>query len=314
MSLPLFTPPRSLPPGFEPLPDWRWQMVTAPDGARLRVGHHPLPEARARVLVLPGFSEFAEKYWEIARWLISLQLEPWTLDWRGQGGSTRSPFNPEALQITGFERHIADLRHVLAETVPSTLPRGLLAHSMGGHLALRFVCEHPGVVARAVLSAPMLGVPTGAFPLPVARGIAEAHVLAGLGARFVWGFGPWRDRPARREATSRDETLRRVHTEWFAANPVLRIGGPAWSWLASALASCAVLARPAMLRQAQVPLLIGSAGDERFVSPAAITHACAYLGTAQHRHYPEARHELFLELPAVREAWRQEVAGFLAAL
>jgi lysophospholipase len=312
MSLPAFTTPATLPPGFEQPAGWRWQAATMDDGAILRIGTLPVPAATRNVLVLPGFSEFGEKYFDTAAWLAGLGYQPWTLDWRGQGGSTRPRRNPEALQCPGFDRHTADVFSVIARVIGTDRPLAVIGHSMGGHLTLRFLAEHASIVDRAVLSSPMLGVPTGAVPNPLARAIAMSHVAAGFGSQFVWGFRPWQDLAKRREATTRDETQADVHAAWFRSNPGMRIGGPAWSWLSAALESCAWLQRPATLRSVTTPLLIGSAGDERFVAPAAIPAAASHLPRARHHHFADARHELFLELAPVKTSWRGHVAAFLA--
>ncbi len=311
MTLPRFTAPETLPRAFQEPAGWRWQPATMDDGAVLRIGTLPVAAART-VLLLPGFSEFGEKYFDTASWLAGLGYQPWTIDWRGQGGSTRPARNPEALQSTGFDRHTADVAAVIDRVIGSERPLALIGHSMGGHLTLRFLAEHSTRVDRAVLSAPMLGVQTGAIPLPIARTIAMGHTVAGFGREFVWGFGPWQDKAKRREATTRDATQADVHAAWFRTNPGMRIGGPSWSWLSAALESCAWLARPATLRSVTTPLLVGSAGDERFVCPAAITAALQHLPRARHHHFADARHELFLELAPVKDSWRGHVAAFLA--
>ncbi|HMG51290.1 MAG TPA: alpha/beta fold hydrolase, partial [Inquilinus sp.] len=75
----------------------RTDVLTTPDGARLRWGVWPEPEGRVRgtVLILNGRSEFIEKYRETAGELIARGFRVFGFDWRGQGLSSRTPVGDE---------------------------------------------------------------------------------------------------------------------------------------------------------------------------------------------------------------------------
>ncbi|MEM9899580.1 MAG: alpha/beta hydrolase, partial [Pseudomonadota bacterium] len=63
--------------------------ITAHDGVRLRVGMFPREQAKGTFLVLTGWSEFIEKYFETVEELHARGFAAIAMDWRGQGLSER---------------------------------------------------------------------------------------------------------------------------------------------------------------------------------------------------------------------------------
>ena len=63
--------------------------VHAEDGVRLRLGYWPLEGAKGTVLIMPGRTEYVEKYGRVARELAARGYAAVALDWRGQGLADR---------------------------------------------------------------------------------------------------------------------------------------------------------------------------------------------------------------------------------
>ena len=91
------------PPGFT------WGSFAAADGARLRWGHLPAAEPRAECVMVGGFSECIEKYFETIGDLAARGLSVWCLDRRGQGGSDRPRRWPSRPRPRHFERDAGEL-------------------------------------------------------------------------------------------------------------------------------------------------------------------------------------------------------------
>ncbi|MFQ5973540.1 MAG: alpha/beta hydrolase, partial [Alphaproteobacteria bacterium] len=139
-------------------------VVVMPDGARIRTAAwRPTGTPRATIILLNGRTEFIEKYHEVISELVARDLAVWTCDWRGQGLSSRSLDNPHKSHIADYVSYLDDLNTLLDSDLPeyAVEPRLALAHSMGGHLALRILQERPGAFAACVLSAPLIDLPTG---------------------------------------------------------------------------------------------------------------------------------------------------------
>ena len=137
---------------FLPPRDFVWGSFTASDGAVLRWGHLPVPEsireARAACVIAVGFGEFIEKHFETMRDLAARGIAVWCLDWRGQGRSIRPSRFPTRPRARNFNRDAEDLAEFTRAYLPPGLPRLLVAHSMGGAIALVCLRRHPGSVRR----------------------------------------------------------------------------------------------------------------------------------------------------------------------
>jgi lysophospholipase len=271
---PLF-PARFLePPGF------LWGSFAARDGAKLRWGHLPAPTPRAECVMVGGFTECIEKYFETIVDLAARGLSVWCFDWRGQGGSERPRRWPSRPRPRRYDRDASDLARFAETLPPARNPRLLLAHSMGGAIALVCLRQSPGLFEAAILSAPMLGIRTGRVPRAVARGIAGAARASSLGLCFIPGAGRWRpDRLPSPEGSriSSDPERCRLQYWWFSAHAQLRVDEPTYAWLDEAFRLVARIRKPEFLAGIEIPILLASAGIESFVEPEAHRRAARLL-------------------------------------
>ena len=140
----------------------QWGYFRNADYARIRYSHVPTgaKAAEAAVILLPGFSEFGEKYFELMRDLAAHGYEIWQMEWRGYGGSDRYLDDPEMGHSLGPEHDIRDLDQFLREVVKpaSGSPLSLIAHSMGAPIATRSLHDYPGRFTAAVLCSPLFSL------------------------------------------------------------------------------------------------------------------------------------------------------------
>jgi len=300
---------------FRPPPGWRWGSFVNADGARLRYGW-ALPESTIGVAVLlPGFCEFGEKYFEAIHDLLSRNLAVWQLDWRGQGGSERYFPGSQRPYAAGYERDVADLHRFVENFVacPPETPLILFGHSMGAHIGLRYLHDHPGTFRCAVLAAPMLELRTRPLPGWLAAGIARAAVLAGIGDRYVPGWGDWDPKTAEQPKGMSSDPLRdSVQGFWLLEHPELRLGGTTYRWLDEAFRSIALLKAEDYLRSIRTPVLMGSPKIEILVEPEAQLRAALLLPDCTLIEFPDSRHELWMERDEHRRRWLQAIDAFLA--
>ena len=309
------TRPPVLAERFLPPPGFVWGSFVAADGAILRWGHLPAEGARAECVMVGGFGEFIEKQFETVRNLAASGIAVWCLDWRGQGGSIRPRRLPTRPRARKFDRDAEDLAAFAAATLPGRLPRLLVAHSMGGAIALICLRRHPQLFAAAVLSSPMVGLRTGRVPVSLIRCITRPVRVAGLGVLFIPGAGKWNpDRlpsPERSRVTTDAERCRLRHA-WFSADPGLRLDQATYAWVDSALALVARISKPEFLTAIRTPILMGRAGREVVVSPAAQRRAARLLPHCTLVELPESKHDPFLERDAIRDYWLTRLDRFVA--
>lgn len=294
---------RSLPMNAPTEPALRIDWLTADDGARLRLGHWrpPTPRGRGRVLLLQGLSEFLEKYTEVAAGLAARGFEVWSFDWRGQGHSSTG----EEATADVFERHLKDLDAVLA-ALPRGEPPRLLAHSMGAHLALRYLHRHPRAASRALLCAPMIGIRTGRWPLWLARRLARLMIALGHGRRWLPGrrhYTPLTIPFAVNPLTSDRDHYERLRQR-IEQDPGLAFGRVDWYWLAAAFRSLDRLLLPGVAEAIDTPIRVLLAGQDRIVDSRAAVAFARRLPAADVSWIAGARHELLQEAPAIQaQVW-----------
>ena len=283
-------------------------------GIGLRIGHHA-PEAgrRGTVVLLPGRAEFIEKYAETLDELIADKLAVAILDWRGQGGSDRILDQRHRGHIVQVEDYLADLAALMARLDELQLPSPfvMLAHSMGGHVGLRYLHDRPGVFAGAVMTAPMFGIRLRPTPAPLARAICAAAIALGAATRYAPGqrdFDPARLVFARNRLTSCPDHHAGLVRQ-LTATPELALGGVTYGWLGAALRSITLTRRRGYLEAIQTPVLICQAGGERIVSNAAQLATVRRLPRGRLLRFAGARHELLQERQEIRQ---QVMAAFRA--
>ncbi len=292
---------------------FRWGAYVNSRGQALRWGHLPRADAAKSVVIVGGFGEFIEKYFETIGDFAARGFAVWCLDWPGQGASARPAGDPTRPLARDFAADADDL----AAFTESVVPRGrrlLVAHSMGGAIGLYSLARHPRVFDAAVLSAPMLGLKLGGLPRRLAAAIVWlGSRLAGRDA-FAPGAARWTADPAlcpARSHVSNDPQRCLVQRDWYTARPELQVDGATYGWIAMALAFTDTLSDPALLAQVKSPVLIGSAGRDVLVSPRRHEAAAAILPGGRLVKFPDAKHELFMETDAVRNAWFAAIDGFL---
>lgn len=289
--------------------------VTTPDGARLRLAHWPAMRPatgaapgsdhgteRGTVLIFNGRSEYIEKFGPVAARLVTAGWHVVSLDWRGQGLSSRHHPEPLRGHVVDFAEYQADVAALMAFVQARGLPQPfqLLSHSMGGCIALRAL--HEGLpVASAAFSAPMWGI--RAFPLPQGMAARLATSLHGRGqggmltptttrsgyvlqASFRWNM------------LTRDPEMWHWMRQHLTAHPDLNLGGPSITWLDAAFREMTDLARRP---SPNLPVLTAMGTRERIVCKQAIRRRMAEWPGGKLEIHAGAEHEILMERPVHRD-------------
>ncbi|UWQ20303.1 lysophospholipase [Jannaschia sp. W003] len=302
-----------------PMPEgWTWATFEPEPGVALEVGRAPAAgEAKGTIAFVPGYSAPVDMYGaELSR----LQAAGWNvaaITPRGQGRSPRFGPDPEMGWVDDFATHAADLAAFLA-TLDG--PVGVLANSMGGHVALRAALDHqPGVLGYALV-APMVEVETAPFPAPVARGIGRTFTALGLGDTYAPGRGQWNDAAMFDDAAvlaegtdcARDAGRAHLREALFALEPALRVGGPSARWVAATYRGQAVLETRA--DEIGAPILMATAGADRVVRTEAASALCTAMPACEEVRYAEARHCMFEDTEATRTRLVDDALAFFGSL
>lgn len=284
-------------------------------GVRLRAALFPATgEARGSVVLNPGRTEPIEKYFEVVEMLRARGFAVVVHDWRGHGLSHRLLNDRMLGHAAGHADFMVDFQNLLA-TFEDRLPKPWIAlgHSMGGCLTLLALATGEARFAAAILTAPMLGLQTGAIPKPVARAVAGLAKLFGrAGAPAVKADAA--PTPFEANILTHDRARYERNEAMVAAHPDLALGAPTWGWLDFAFRATGVLAKGAGAPRITAPLTVLAAGEERLVDNAAIMHTAARIPSARLVEVPGAYHEILQETDAIQAVFWREFDALTAQL
>ena len=308
-------------PRFVPPEGWDWSFRTL-RGIKIRYGQVRSRKVYKAVAVMfQGLGDFGEQYFELVRDLDARDIKLIIIDLPGQGGSGRYLKNPHKRHSAGFDELLADLHNIVDDVVLSAavdmednhkrLPIVLLAHSMGGHLALRYLKEYNKssrglpIFTAAAMVAPMIAIKAvESFPKILAPWIVR--FLALRPGAYIPGGADWsenyRMRPHLNYTLSSDPERGNLHKAFFKhpGHQHLVIGSPTTKWLADAEKSCRILNNPEYLSGINTPVLMAIAGNDILVSNDAIREAAKHLPKAELLEIPAAHHEILMETDELR--------------
>jgi lysophospholipase len=256
---------------------------------------------RGTVILCPGRTEFIEKYFEVTRDLQSRGFVVFCMDWRGQGLSGREADNRLKGHLTSLDEAVADLYYAL-DTCKAQLPRPhiVLAHSMGGGIVLRGMQANKlPTIDAAFFSAPMWGIRNlKDFAVQTARFMASL----GMGQSFAFGVETkWKREGFKRNPVTNDKARFDRAQGLVQVEPNLAIAGPTWGWVAAAADAIEAIRQPGSLAHLRLPVTVLSAADDVLVDNASHAATAAMLPNARHVVIAGAKHELLMEVDAVRE-------------
>ena len=288
----------------------------APDGATLRYALWPsAQEHRGTVVLVPGRTEFIEKYFETIGELLDRRFAVAVIDLRGQGLSSR--LRPDRLKghILDFQTYLDDLDHWLNGHVVPQLqgPYVLLGHSMGAHIALRYMHDHSGLFACAVVTAAMTVIQSW----PLSRGFARSIVklgrrLFGPNATLLSGSraNPFVSRFEENKLTHDKVRFARMQS-LINADRDLGLGPPTVGWLDAAIRSMDLLNQPDYIKRIETPTLLGIAEEDQLIDLASQRRLAQLLPQGASFVVPGAQHEILMETEACRALFWQHFDAFV---
>ncbi|HNQ92645.1 MAG TPA: alpha/beta hydrolase [Alphaproteobacteria bacterium] len=319
-------------PRFQPPENWDWSFRTL-NGIKIRYGQ---PRSRkiysAIVLILGGLGDFGEKYFEFCHDLESRNIKPIIIDLPGQGGSGRYLDNPHKRHSAGFDELLKDIHILVDEIVLSAaidaednhkrLPMILFGHSMGGHLALRYLVEYnktsrgQQIFCAAVMTAPMIKIKTF-DPIPDFVTKLLVKFMALRPTAYVSGGSDWHEEFRNRTRIPNYYTHdpeRGTLQNAFLLHPEyshLATGSPTNKWLYDAVNSCLLLKKKDYLEKIDVPVFIALAGNDLRVSNKAKRKAASHIKNCELQELDGASHEILMEKDEYRSAFLDRFFTFL---
>ncbi len=288
--------------------------MTTDDRRSLRYGIWRIPKKQRKgsILLLAGRSEFLEKYSETIGELNQKGLDVYSFDWRGQGLSDRMLSNPHKGFIDNYQVYLNDLNLFFNEIVTPECVRPLIiiAHSMGGHIALRFLHDYPETADMAVLTSPMIDIFNSSLSRWLIRRLTLIAVKSGFSHAYTIGSGDYVDGKFNGNQLTSDPLRFMDAIKAIEKNPDLALGGVTYGWLSATMASIDILNRFEYAARITTPILMISAGEDKIVSVKAQKKVSSWLPNCRFVEIPESRHEIFKETDTVRSIFWREFERF----
>lgn len=273
---------------------------------------------RRCLIISSGRSESYLKYKELSFDLFNLGFDVFLLDHRGQGLSERLLENLHKGYVENFQYYVDDLATFVDKIVsPHCTKNGtfhkpyLLAHSMGGAIAARYLQDYPDSIQAAVLSSPMLGFNSGGIPNIMAELLVKITVqMNQLLDNTPWYFFGQKDYVhysftdnALMHSALRFKYFRQLYQDV----PTIQLGGVTAKWLTESIAALETIF--AKINNITTPTLVIQAGADSIVNNQAQNDFCQQLHQAQSHSCPNGKplvvegayHELFFESDIYRQ-------------
>lgn len=270
-------------------PEIAWKTWT-PDG-----------EPTAVVVLAHGAGEHMGRYEHLVAALTASDIALHALDHRGHGTSD----GPRGVvdRLTNAADDVAHLVDEAAAAHPN-LPVFLLGHSMGGTIALVQALDRPAPLAGLILSAPALTLGSGPLPL---RLLARTRVVPLLLSALRPELGMLQLDP---QGISSDPAA----VAEYEADPLV-FHGPLPARTTVEIAEFILGPFRQRTGELRLPFLAMHGMDDPITPCAAAETAYALAGSADKtlKRYPGAFHELFNEVPELRELALAELVDWIRA-
>ncbi len=287
-------------------------------GHNIRYGYAPAEgQSRGAIIVTHGYGEDIDLYYETIKRYQRMDYDVYAMDWHGQGASGRvNPRNLKQPSTEGMRRHVDDL-DVLARQVvkPHNGDKPLImsTNSMGGHVGMIYLHDHPDVFDGAIMSTPMLDINPLGLPRTVFKPLMRAifNVASHVGFKNTKTASSWEalEKTERRNSNKEDKAEKPVNARREIAkllgrmNEDQRLSVPTFGWVHSTFATVDMIMDESYLRDINVPILIGSAEEESFVENSAHEKAAEIMPLTKNVLIKGADHTLWQELGRTYDEW-----------
>jgi lysophospholipase len=281
------------------------------DGVVIRYQRFVRDCNQTAIVILPGWSEPFLKYAEVIYDLTSKHYCVYSMDFRGQGLSSRETTNPQLGHVQDFSLYVRDFDHFYQQVVGQQGHRQifLLAHSMGGLVAALYGSQHAAHIDGVIMIAPMMGINTGAWPQWLAYRIASGLNWLGYGESFVFGHGPWKEIPFAENRLTHSAVRYQYGVDLFRQNEALVVGGVSNRWLKTSMeyGDKAIHLAP----QFKHRILMFEAQHDSFTLSEPMRRFCSLALHCEKVYVPGAKHELLMETDAIRDRVFTKIYEFI---
>ncbi len=281
-----------------------------------------LPDNKATILIIHGFTEFTKKYDELTYYFLTQGYNVVRYDQRGHGLSSRDNSfsknkeeNLSKVHIDDFQTYVDDVsliyQHIVLP-ISDEKPIFLFAHSMGGCVASLFIEEKPDYFDCAIFNAPMIGINFNGIPKWIVSTITKAAIGFNKGASFAFDHGDYvpNKKLDKEKYPSKSFVRYKYATSLRDSNPHYQTNGATFSWVEAALEGTDNIFKQKMINSVKIPILIFQAENDFLVSSKAQEKFAKRTPNTRIVFFPEADHVIFNSQNKMLNGYYFEVFNF----
>ncbi len=265
----------------------------------------------ALLFVLPGMTEPEIKYTEF---IYDLRLKfsgtIIAVDHRGQGQSDRDIEDLQKTFVFNFNSYISDFEKIVNIEKKLYKDLYLVGHSMGAHIAFKYMLKYPKRFSKAILVSPMFEMEIG---MPWVLIDIYKFIMRPELSDYLPGRGSFKktlsdDKKKQSVVTS---SISRINLERFylMSDPKIQKGGPTLGWLLEAKKSNLDLR--ASLKTIETPIIILQAENDKMVKSEAQNIVCKKQINCRLINVKQSKHEILMEQDAIRNQALSEIYNFM---
>ncbi len=297
---------------------WRTKYVTrgqlkGPDGTDFNYYiANPKGEPRASITLVHGLDEFFGKYHEYIWYLTQAGYKVFFMEQRGHGYSGGKNIETDTVYIDSYDTYVNDLRSFVERVVlkgSRKMKRVLIAHSMGGAVAARFLELYPKYFSAAILSSPMLKMKADGMTPPVVA-ILKAYAIVFCKMRKL---APKQTHFNPNTEFEKSSALSRPRFEYQLKMRLkdehYQTAGATFGWAFASLKVNKDIMKNT--RTLTMPIYIMTAGNDHLIDPEGYQEFHRLVPGQKIYHYENSKHEIFNADEASRKAYFNDVLTIL---
>lgn len=284
-------------------------------GGKLHYYSFKADEPKGGVVISHGFTECAEKFFEMMYYYLNAGLNVFAIDHRGHGKSLRQGNVTDYVYLNSFDDYITDFRSFVENVAVKEnggLPLYLYAHSMGGAVGTlylqKYKCEY---FDKAVLTAPMIYCNTANMPHFVTGTLCGFMNIIGRSKQKVPGGKGFN--PNRTWETS-NATCKERFDYWQAKRVVNVCYQPSVAtnkWVWESIRICPLMLNAKRCKNINIPLLLCQAEEDKSVISSKHNDFIKLVPKGELIRFKGSRHEIFLSPDDVLQYYLDTILKFI---
>ncbi len=285
------------------------------DSIKIAYAKFEVDDEKGAIVILHGKSESMIKYAEVIYDLRDLGYSIYLMDLRGMGFSERLLDNDtDKIYVGSFNDYITDMK-TFADTVVKAKPHTktvIVAHSLGGAIAARYLEQYPDDFNGAVLSSPMLTINTQPYTQLEAYLLAAVSTRHGHGTDYIPGGGPYAPWTFVEGTDTHSYARYVMERDLLNDYPQIRLGDVTYNWVKQAMELGWTAQFDA--RAIAVPVLLFQAEDDTVVKSTGQNYVCRHAQDSTKIFFYGARHEILMEIDSIRDVALNYIRNFIEEL